>query len=424
MAFVKDMLPKTISTGKSLPVTKCQSCGNAKLYSIIFLGFLPPVNTMQEIGSIPLEQPSYPANLLYCNKCHLVQLGLIVDPVILFPKSYPYTSSTTKVLRENFVELYNESTSLISLDKEDLIIDIGSNDGNLLNNFKQKHKVLGITPETIGKIAIKNGIPTIIDYFTTKVALQAVRKYGKAKIVTLTNAFAHIENVHELVENIKKLMSNDGVFISESHYLFSLIKTMQYDTIYHEHLRYYSLISLIYLLKLHGLEVFHAKKIPSHGGSIRVYASRPGLYKKRHSVRLLLSEEKETVTSIKAFEKFRKNVVLSKIKLYSLLYKIKRNNKKIYGISAPSRGTTLASYTGLDNGIIDFIMEVNGSYKTGKFLPGTLIPIVNEERLFKDQPDFAFLFSWHIADELMSKIKAKGFKGKFIIPLPIPRIVS
>jgi hypothetical protein len=424
MAFVKDTLPKTINTGKSLPVTKCQSCGSEKLYSIIFLGYLPPVNTMQEIGSIPKEQPSYPANLLYCYKCHLVQLGLIVDPIILFPKSYPYTSSTTKVLRENFAELYNESSHLIALKKEDLIIDIGSNDGNLLNNFKLNHRVLGITPETIGKIAIKNGIPTIIDYFTKKVAIQAVKKYGRAKIVTLTNAFAHIENVHELVENIKKLLATDGVFISESHYLLPLIKTLQYDTIYHEHLRYYSLTSLNYLFKMHGLEVFHAKEIPSHGGSIRVYAAKPGMYEKRPSVHMLLGKENKTVTSIKAFEQFRKDVALSKTQLYSLLFEIKKKNKKIYGISAPSRGTTLASYTGLDNGIIDFIMEVDGSYKTGKYLPGTLIPVVDEKKLFNDQPDYAFLFSWHIADELISKLKAKGYKGKFIIPLPNPRIVS
>lgn len=421
---MKDNLPKTINTGKSIAIKVCQVCESSKLHSIIFLGYLPPVNTMPQIGEVPKEQPSYPANMLYCKNCHLVQLGLIVDPVILFPKSYPYTSSTTKVLRENFAELYRECLELIPLTKDDLIIDIGSNDGNLLNNFKENHKVLGITPEIIGKIAIKNGIPTIIDYFGTKVANEVSKKYGKAKIVTLTNAFAHIENVHELIENIKKLMMPDGVFISESHYLLPLIKTVQYDTIYHEHLRYYSLISLINLLKMHDLEVFHAKEILSHGGSIRVYAAKPGVYKINQSVKKLLAKEKTTVTNMKAFEEFNDKVILSKLKLNSLLYRLKKNGAKIYGVSAPSRGTTLASYTGLDNGILDYIVEVKGSYKTGKYLPGTLIPVVDEAKLFQDQPEYALIFSWHIANELIPKLKEKGYKGKFIVPLPVPKIIK
>jgi hypothetical protein len=284
--------------------------------------------------------------------------------------------------------------------------------------------VLGITPEEIGKIAIKNGIPTIIDYFVTKVANSVSQKYGKAKIVTLTNAFAHIENVHELIGNIKKLLKSDGVFISESHYLLPLIKTVQYDTIYHEHLRYYSLISLINLLRMHNLEVFHAKEIPSHGGSIRVYAAKPGEYTMNQSVKKLLAKEKTTVTNIKTFEEFKNKVILSKLKLNSLLYKLKKRGAKIYGVSAPSRGTTLASYVGLDNGILDCIVEIKGSYKTGKYLPGTLIPVVDETKLFKDQPEYAFIFSWHIANELIPKLKEKGYGGKFIVPLPVPKIIK
>lgn len=421
---MNDNLPKTINTGKSLPVNACQVCNNKKLHSIIFLGYLPPVNSMPAIGTVPQEQSSYPANLLYCDKCQLVQLELIVDPVILFPKSYPYTSSTTKVLRDNFQELAEECFTLLDLKKEDLIIDIGSNDGNLLTYFKGKMRVLGITPEEIGKIAIKRGIPTVIDYFTAKVAREIPKKYGKAKIVTLTNAFAHIEHVHELVENIKKLMTNDGVFISESHYLLPLIKEVQYDTIYHEHLRYYSLVSLINLLKLHDLEVFHAKEIPSHGGSIRVYAAKTGQQKIMSTVKKQLEKEKNTVTSQKAFLEFAKKVVLSKLKLNSLLYKIKSENKRIYGVSAPSRGTTLASYIGIDSEILDCIVEIKGSHKIGKYLPGTIIPVVDEEKIFKDKPDYLLLFSWHIADELIPKLKSKGYKGKFIIPLPTPKIVS
>lgn len=411
------------NTNSSIVVKKCQVCGNDDLRSIIFLGYLPPVNTMPTIGSRPSEQPSYPAELLYCKECRLVQLGLIVDPKILFPSEYPYTSSTTKVLRDNFFDLYKESSGLISLKPYDLIVDIGSNDGNLLSNFMAKHKVLGVTPEKIGEIAIDKGIPTIIDYFNSAVVAKIKNEWKLAKIVTATNVYAHIENIDKVTENIISLLTEDGVFISESHYLYSLLKTVQYDTIYHEHLRYYSLHSLKFLLEKHGLEVFHAKRIPPHGGSIRVYAARKGQYKILPSVKNILKLEKNEVTSYANLLKFKDKVVTSKLKLYNLLYKIKRENKKIYGISAPSRASTLINYLGLDDGLLDCVLEVPGSYKIGKYIPGTIIPVLEESKLFKDQPEFALLLSWHIAEELMPKLRAKGFRGGFIIPLPKPKII-
>ena len=263
----------------SRPVTRCQISNSKKLDSLIFLGYLPPVNALRKIGSTPEEEIFFPAELLYCNKSKLAQLGCIVDKEILFPYSYPYTSSTTKILRENFVNLYKDTQKIIKLKKDDLIIDIGSNDGNLLSNFKNNHKVLGVTPEKIGKIAIKKGIPTIIDYFNEKTSSKIIKKYGKAKLITATNVFAHIDNINNIVKSILKTLTLDGIFISESHYLLPLIKTVQYDTIYHEHLRYYSLASLNYLFKKHNLEIIDTKEIPTHGGSIRVYAARKGLYK-------------------------------------------------------------------------------------------------------------------------------------------------
>lgn len=411
------------NTGSSIVVESCQVCHYRDLKSILFLGYLPPVNLMHEIGTRPYEQPNYPAEWLYCSRCHLVQLGVIVDPKILFPFVYPYTSSTTKVLRENFSELYRESSKLVKLKSNDLVIDIGSNDGNLLENFKEQHKVLGITPEEIGKLAIEKGIDTIIDYFTPQVATRVIRKQGKARIITATNVFAHMENIHAVIKNIKRLMTNDGIFISESHYLYSLIKTLQYDTIYHEHMRYYSLHSLKYLLNMHDLEVFHAKKILSHGGSIRVYAARKGYYRIKNTVANMLKVEKKTVTGRNKFLEFKKRVVFSKLQLYNLILQIKKQNKRIYGVGAPSRASTLINYVGIDDGILDYVLEIQGSYKIGKYVPGTTIPVVDESKLYKDQPDYALLLSWHIAEELTPKLKDKGFKGDFIVPLPTPKLL-
>jgi hypothetical protein len=416
-------LPSAINTGKSIPVRFCQNCANPNLSSILFLGFLPPVNKLIKMGKTLEEQPSYPAQLLYCNNCQLVQLGLIVDPNILFPKEYPYTSGTTKVLRDNFAELYKESSKILKLKKNDLIIDIGSNDGTLLLNFKNNHRVLGITPEDVGKDAIEKGIPTEFAYFSKKTAQKVKEKYGKAKLITAANVFAHMEQIHDVADGILLLLEKDGVFISESHYLLPLLEMVQYDTIYHEHMRYYSLISLKNLLESHGLEVFHAKEIPSHGGSIRVYAARKGVFTVQPTVKKQLAKEKKIVSSKKAFTEFAHKTLLSKLALSSLILKIKKQNKAIYGISAPSRGSTLINYTGIDENILTCIVEVKGSYKIGNFAPGTLIPILDEEILFKKQPEYVLLLSWHIAKELMPKLKKKGYKGDFIIPLPYPKIV-
>lgn len=411
-------------TGGSRIVEYCQVCRNADLKSVLFLGYLPPVNQLHPIGSKPKEQPSYPAELLYCSNCHLVQLGLVVDPQVIFPKEYPYTSGTTKVLRDNFADLGQEVRKIIGLKQDDLVVDIGSNDGTLLSNFVSDAKVLGVTPEDIGKLAIKKGIPTIQNYFRAEVVAKIKKEYGRAKIVTAANVFAHIEDVNEVLKNILSLLKTDGVFISESHYLYSLIKTAQYDTIYHEHLRYYSLTSLNYLMKIHGLEIFHAKLIPSHGGSIRVYAAKRGLYKKNKSVSDILAREKDVVTDMKNLLKFKNKVVISKLELQSLLLDIKKKGKRIFGISAPSRASTLINYIGIDQDILDCVVEIKGSYKIGKYIPGTLIPILDEQELFSKQPEYALLLSWHIAEELIPKLKERGFKGKFIIPLPKPKIVN
>jgi hypothetical protein len=270
----------------------------------------------------------------------------------------------------------------------------------------------------------EQGIPTMIAFFGGEAAEKVQTKHGPAKVVTAANVFAHMENIHEIVASIILMLDDQGVFVSESHYLMSLIETLQYDTIYHEHLRYYSLHSLQYLLSAHGLEVFHAKRIPTHGGSIRVYAARVGDYAVRSSVTAILNQEKASGLSAAKLEEFKQRVVVSKLQLYGLLLDIKKRGGRIYGIGAPSRASTLINYVGLDDGILECVLEVKGSRKIGKYMPGTLIPVVQESPLFQDQPEYALLLSWHIADELIPKLAQKGYRGKFIVPLPMPKIIE
>ena len=403
-------------------IKKCQVSGSKKLKKILSLGSIPFVNDTHKINSDNLITISAPLELYYCPVSKLVQLNIEVDKKILFPKSYPYTSSTTKILRENFLRLRNQIDKNNFLKKNDLIIDIGSNDGNLLSNFKDRYKVLGVTPENIGKIAIKKGIPTIIDYFDTLVVKKINKRYGKAKIITATNVFAHINEVNKLIKNIKRCLVEDGIFVSESHYLLPLIETNQYDTIYHEHLRYYSLTSLNYLFSKHQLEIFKAEKINTHGGSIRIYAARKNIYKIDSSVKRIKNNEKNLEKKLLVF---KDRVLNSKLEFYNLLTRIRKNKKnlKIAGISAPSRSTTLINYLGLDENIIEYIFEVKGSKKIGMYLPGTKIKIIEEKIQNLKKYQYLLIFSWHIQKDIIKVLRKKGYKGKFIIPLPKPKVI-
>ena len=412
------------ATGSSVVIDHCQVCDSTDLESVLFLGYLSPVNQMRTIGDVPNEQGAYPAGMLFCRRCELVQLGLSVDPAIIFPPGYPYTSGTTRILRDNFAQLHREVVELYGLKPEDLVVDIGSNDGTLLSNFRDGGcRVLGIEPTNTGQIARDRGINTRQNYFLPEVARSVRDEYGAAKVVTVANCFAHMEGVHQIVEGILELLDIQGLFISENHYLIPLLDTLQYDTIYHEHLRYYSLHSIKYLLELHGLEVIHAVRIPTHGGSIRVYSARKGEHQVNPSVGQLLAAEPTGDAMLARLKQFRQDVILSKLRLLSMLRDIKEQGARVWAISAPSRASTLVNYVGLDDGIIDYVAEIKGSLKLGKYLPGTLIPVVDESHLFESQPEYALILSWHIADELAPILRARGFKGKFITPLPVPRFI-
>ena len=420
------MFPKKVAraagTGASVPVECCQICGHSPLQTVLSLGYMPPVNQMVPIGEVQRQQPWFPTNLLHCSACELVQLGLAVDPVIIFPPEYPYTSGMTRILRENFTELYAECASMLELTSNDLIVDVGSNDGTLISNFqKGGHRILGIEPTDVAKIANSRGIPTLQRYFGKEVAREVADKHGRAAVVTAANCFAHIEDVHAIVEGILEMLDTNGVFISESHYLIGLLDDLQYDTIYHEHLRHYTVGSLARLFAMHGLEIFYARKIPTHGGSIRVYAARKGTRQIQPSVKAMTDAEPKGEAMLRRLAAFRRDVMMSKVRLHAMIREIKEGGGRICGISAPSRASTMVNYVGLDEGIVDYVCEIEGSLKIGKCMPGTLIPVVDEAKLIQDQPDCAIIFSWHIADELAPKLRARGYRGKLIVPLPVPR---
>jgi SAM-dependent methyltransferase len=392
----------------------------------MFLGYLPPVNALREIGERPDAEAWFPAELLHCHPCALVQLGYAVDPKILFPPAYPYRSGTTRILRENFADLQRRLVARLPLGADDLVVDIGSNDGTLLSNFRGAGaRVLGIEPTDAAAVAREHGIASQQTFFDDAAVTQVMAEHGPAKVVIATNVFAHIHGVPALVENIGRLLTPGGLFVSESHYLRDLVDTLQYDTVYHEHLRYYSLTSLSHLLAARGFRVVHAERIPTHGGSLRVYAEQGGTLPTDPSVGRLLAEERAAgLTDGSWVTEFRERIARAKLDLYALLREVRGRGARIYGVGAPSRASTLLTWVGLDDTILDCVLEVPGSPKIGKYMPGTRIPVLDETWLADDPPDVALLLSWHIADELVANLTRRGYRGDFIVPLPEPRLIS
>lgn len=408
---------------KSGYITNCQICSSKGLETVLSLGHQPPSDAFLRPQDLTRPEVTFPLNVLFCETCGLVQLDYVVDPSLLF-RDYVYSSSTNNSLRVNFEDLVGKLIKRFQITSNDLAVDIGSNDGTLLENYLSHNiRILGIDPSSVADLAIAKGIPTLKEFFNEETAKQTREKYGQAKIITATNVFAHVDQMASFMNGVDLLLGDDGIFVTESHYLLDLITKLQYDSIYHEHLRYYSLKPLMKLFERFGFEVIDVERISTHGGSIRVYAAKKGRYPISKSVEELVKIEVESgLYQKETYHEFANKVKENKLKLLKLLLDLKSEGKRIVGIGAPAKGNTLLNYCHLDPDMIDYLVE-KSTLKIGTLAPGTHIPVVEEERLFTEQPDYGLLLSWNLADELIPKLKEVGFKGKFIIPNPLPRII-
>ncbi|MDO8522313.1 MAG: class I SAM-dependent methyltransferase, partial [bacterium] len=284
-------------------------------------------------------------------------------------------------------------------------------------------RVLGIDPSSATNIAIEKGIPTDVVFFNEGEAHTVAERMGKPKIITATNVFAHVKELDSFMRGITALLAPDGVFISESGYVADMIEGMQYDSIYHEHLRYYSVTSLAVLFGRFQMEIINVERIPSHGGSIRVYAARKGAHPASPLVQQLISTEKQKCyTALPIYTKFAEDIAKTKLALLNIIFGLKKKNCRIAGIGAPAKGNTILNYCQLNTDTIEYLAE-KSALKIGLYSPGMHIPVVDESRLFEDMPEAALLLSWNLADELIPKLRQAGFRGQFIVPNPIPRLV-
>jgi len=401
-------------------ITNCRMCGSEKLYTFLDLGFMPPADGILSPEEINEPEIFFPLKVAQCSDCGLTQLTYAPNPEILYGKKYLYESSITKTGREHFFEMANSICQKFNLTKNSLVIDIGSNVGVLLSGFKKNNmNVLGIDPAPkIAKIANENGIETWQEFINHKVAEKIISQKGKAKIVTGTNVFAHIDNKQELMESLKIMLDDDGIFIIEAPYLVNLIENLEYDTIYIDHLEYISVKPLVNFFNKWNMDVFDVEKYDIHGTSIRVFVCQKGKRKIEERVKEFLElEEKKGVYKKEVLDNFANKVKNHKKQFMELLRDLKKQDRRIVGISAPAKGNTLLNYCKIDSGLIDYTTEKT-LIKIGNYTPGMHIPIMNEEKILEDKPDYGIIFAWNFAEEIIKNNKkfSEG-GGKFIIPV-------
>ena len=398
----------------------CQICGNETLEPVIDLGHQAPCDSLLRPHQLNQAEATYPLRFLRCPECSLAQIDYVVAPEELFYPDYPYRSGITPSLVKNLRSTGAKIIETYGLRPGDLAIDIGSNDGTLLSGFKDLGmRVLGIEPTNIAHLANEAGIETVQAFFSEQLAEQVVASHGQAAAITAANMFAHVARLGDLIRGVERLLRPGGVFVTESHYLLDLLDTVQYDSIYHEHLKFYSLRSLIRLFGYYDFTVVDVERIPNYGGSIRVYAAKGRDLPASDAVAALLREEEAFgLYGPEAFETFAERVRKSKRDLQRLAVKVNDDGASIVGIGCPGRASTLINYCRIDADAMPYIAEQSTSLKLGMFLPGTHIPIVDEERLFREQPEYAVMLSWHYWEPIVKKLREKGLKSKIVLPLP------
>jgi len=383
-------------------VTACGLCGGPYLTPMLNMGMQP---LAEQYG----DGPRYPLRLVRCRNCTLVQLDYIVPATEIFTPDHPYAAGNSAERRRHAREL----ATLLSAwsTNGDVLVDVGANDGTLLRALNKGSWVHKNGTKTTGAgrtlIAVeptqqarKISPPVIVyeRFFTSGLAKLIRETHGPAQVITACNVLAHVEDPHDFMRGVSVLLAGGGIFITENHELEAVTNGLQIDTVYHEHLRYYDLVTLGRLLSDHGFAVCDSQRIPAHGGSFRVRAGH-----------------------VDTGLQHRADVV--KNRMVALLRMLTGGGAVVYGVGASTRATPLMHFTGAD-AYLTCVCEIAGSEKIGKMMPGTKVPIVDEKKLIEDQPPYALLFAWHIASDVMSSLRAAGYTGRFIVPLPQPRIVS
>lgn len=414
------------TTRKSVRARRtCRLCGSHDLVEVFSFGTTPMANAYLTKKNLKTRELHAPLVVNACKTCKLIQLRDVVNPEVLF-SNYLYVSGTSPVFVAHFADYAKTVSERFYLTKDSLVIDVGSNDGVLLSHFKKLGmQILGIDPaENIARDATKRGLTTLVRFFTPETARVAAATYGKASVITANNVFAHTDNVAGFVEAVKELLLPDGVFIFEVQYLKDLIEKNLFDMVYHEHLCYYHLTPHLPFFKGLDMRVFDVERVPTHGGSIRVYVGwDKGPHKTSARVQHMLDSESE-LNRTPIYHAFAKRITNAGKKLRAMLADFRRQGKRVVGYGASAKATTLCYALGIDGTTLEYIVD-DSPLKQGLYMPGTHIPIKSPDVLYTDKPDVCLILAWNFADSIVGNhqqfIKNGGV---YILPVPEPRILS
>lgn len=409
------------------PSNNCRFCGNILSHTVVDLGVSPVANDYLRPEQLTQKEPFYPLHVLVCDQCWLTQVSECQTPEHIFNDHYAYFSSFSDSFLQHAKDYAKMAVKRFELGPASQVIEVASNDGYLLQYFAQMGiPVLGIDPAgNVADAAIKKGVPTLVRFFDETTARELVAQKTQADLLIGNNVLAHVPKLNSFVAGLKLALKKTGVLTMEFPHLLSMMQFNQFDTIYHEHFSYFSLMTAQTVFAAHRLSIFDVEQVSTHGGSLRVFACHPGERQVSERVESILAKEREAgLTRLETYAAFTQRVQETKWRLLEFLIDARRAGKRVVGYGAPAKGNTLLNYCGIRGDFIDYVVD-RSPHKQGLYLPGTHIPIHAPEQIFETKPDYVLILAWNLQEEVraqMAGIRAWG--GQFVVPIPEVRLLS
>lgn len=411
-----------------MPSGKCRFCGTSLKHTFCDLGQSPLSNAYLKQEEILKREPFYPLHAYVCNTCFLVQLEEFQSPDKIFD-NYAYFSSYSDSWLKHAKKYVNDISQSFGINSSHLVIEIASNDGYLLKFFKEnKIPVLGIEPASnVAAVAQSQGIPTLVKFFGVQTAKELVKEGKQADLLLGNNVLAHVPDLNDFVQGMKIILKPKGLITMEFPHLLRLMEENQFDTIYHEHFSYFSLLTVEKVFAKHGLTLFDVEELPTHGGSLRIYAKHSDDSSKPISKRVENLKKYELnygLNNLSAYESFPNKVTKIKEKLLNFLKEAKQQGKSVVAYGAPAKGNTLLNYCGVNTELLAYTVDRN-PHKQGRYLPGTHIPIKEPDLISSTKPDYLLILPWNLKDEIMQQMAGiRKWGGKFVVPIPTLEILN
>lgn len=404
----------------------CRGCNGTRLHKFLELGPQPLANSFMKTPEEFESELFFPLDVYFCEQCSLVQIMDVIDPEVLF-RNYIYVTGTSDTIAKHNIAYASTVVDFLKIGSDERVIEVASNDGSLLKCFQKENvKTLGIEPAiNIAEMARTAGVETVAEFFNYETAQKVREEYGPAKAVIGNNVFAHVDGTQDFLRGGKHLLDKNGLVIVEVPYLGEFMDRLEYDTVYHEHICYFSITALLHLCDEVGLSIVRIDHVPVHGGSIRMYAGSKEDYPQHGDAVLAEAkqEEQDGLTSFSRYDQFARDVEANRDALLKLLSELKAEGKSVVGYGAPAKGNTLLNYCKIGTDLIPYTVD-KSALKVGLYTPGMHLPVLPVETLLREQPDYVLILAWNFAEEIMrqqQEYKDRG--GRFIIPLPEPKVI-